>query len=93
MTDIIFEEPPASRRRGANVSYQDATATLKSRPGEWAIVRIAPTGNSADSTAHQIRVGILKSFRPAGHFDAVSRVIDGTFRVYARYVGTGGDPE
>ena len=92
MTTIRFEEPPAdSRSSGQYPSNGEVVAALKARPGEWALIRTVSSVSSATSTAYQIRSARLSAFAPAGSFEAVSRTTNGEYRVYARYVGEGGD--
>jgi hypothetical protein len=68
-------------------------ADLTATPGKWARVGTYGTGDSARTTASLIRTGKLAAFRPAGAFEAESRSIRGTHTVWARYVGTGTQPE
>jgi hypothetical protein len=82
MTDIKWEEPPTDRRsRG----YGDMAEPLRDKPGEWAKVA---EGISSPTLANSIKQARVKSFAPAGSFEAVSRKNpDGGVDIYARYVG------
>jgi hypothetical protein len=87
---LHFEEPPQINRR--HIIPDDVVKLLTGNPGEWMVVRDnAPTANAAYATAHQIRHGRLIAFRPPGAFEARGRTVEGTFRVYARYIGPDGD--
>jgi hypothetical protein len=92
MTAIRFEEPPLSARPpySKRASTKDA-ALLMERPGEWAVIREPASRMAAYAMAYQIRRGILAGFRPAGAFEAMGRTVNGTYRVYARYIGTDGE--
>ncbi|TFV32278.1 hypothetical protein E4K10_18100 [Streptomyces sp. T1317-0309] len=60
---------------------------LRNHPEQWAPVGTYNTAGTAASMASIIRTGVLKAYRPAGHFEAASRTVDGHHRVYARYIG------
>lgn len=90
MKPIEWTEPPADRRGGSRPSteWDRIAAELRNHPGEWAKVQTAANPGAA----YAIKNGGLKSFEPAGTFEAVSRsagklrgktVVD----TYARYVG------
>lgn len=87
MLDIKWEEPPADGRR--QTRWDLVAAALRERPGEWAMVK----ENTSSSTAVNISLGRLISFRPAGAFEArsVKAAKEGGERrdVYARFVGEG----
>ncbi|KIF67582.1 hypothetical protein HY68_01365 [Streptomyces sp. AcH 505] len=89
MSEIHFEAPPPGRNGGHQpaTDHRAVAATLRERPGEWALIRRAGTQGSAGSTARLIKRGALLSYAPPGSFEAVSRAIDGEFRIYARYIG------
>lgn len=99
---LQFGELPQSNSRSTgsrSKSHQGVAARLKEQAqieeqkNVWAKVHTAKTRSSADSIAHQIRSGRNKAYTPAGTFEASARSIDNEFHVYARYVGTGSDPE
>ena len=85
MSVFRFEEPPAPQS-GRPSSHAEAVQALKERPGEWGIVTICSTSASSGSTARAIRTGVRRAWQPAGDFEAVSRKVDGEYRVYARYM-------
>lgn len=89
MSVFRFEEPPApfQRPRGDQAT---AAKALMERPGEWGIVAICCNSGSSASMARAVRKGVSKTWQPAGDFEALSRKVDGEYRVYARYVP---DPE
>lgn len=84
--EFIEGDPPPSKRGARTALYMDVVRDLKDKPGVWAIVKICPTMSIAGTMAHHIREGRYKAFRPLGRFESVSRVVDGKFIVYARYV-------
>lgn len=91
-TQLRFEDPPlANRNPKGRAVEKDVIRQLQDAPMQWAIVHYADTRAGAYAMAHQIRRGVLASYRPAGHFQALGRTVKGQFRVYARYVGTDGD--
>lgn len=87
MTGIRFEDPPTPHRRGPSKEYQAIAEALRARPGEWAIIHDHAAEGSSRNVAVRIKNGTCRAFRPAGAFDAVSRRVEGRFRVYARYTG------
>jgi hypothetical protein len=89
MTELKWEEPPHAdqRRPGGAKRHAEVAAQLKSRPGEWARVAAFDKDTRSRTYAHYIRRGGLAAYRPDGSFEAVSRTVDGEYRVYARYVG------
>ena len=93
MTDLVFEEPPPAmrgvRHRSAHTGH---AAKLREHPGKWARIVTANSRAAADSLAYQIKTGRLRAYLPSGHYEAVARTVDSEHRVYARYVGEGGDP-
>ncbi len=89
MSAIVWEEPsfPESDGRVQVPRWQVEAGELRSRPGDWALLCTKRSRSAAKSMAHDIKTGVLRAFLPAGSFTAVSRKVDGEFRVYARYVG------
>lgn len=93
---ITFEEPPGKIWPG-RLAHAVIAATLREKPGRWAIVDRRPNGSSARGMAYLISHGDrLKSYKPTGSFEAMARTVDvraedgsrvKEFRVYARYVG------
>lgn len=85
---IRWEDPPEADRRGntlapAVADWYRIAAQLRARPGDWAAISVADSTN----TPSFIRSGRYAAFRPAGAFDAVGRRVNGTYTVYARFVG------
>lgn len=77
---VVWEDPPPPHAGDSG----PLAAALRARPGEWAVVYPAAKSQAA---APAIRRG-MGSWAPAGSFEAISRSNeDGTFRVYARFVG------
>lgn len=77
------DPPPTTRPRTRD--WAAVAALLRESPGRWALVA-AGTRPTVAQLVHQMRRGSITAFRPAGHYDATSRVVDGITRVYARYV-------
>jgi hypothetical protein len=97
---ILKEAPPPPRGKAGyrhRYSYQEAAAELRANPGRWAIIatfddrkptrdRNRSTGNvQARNLAKNLKNGLLASFRPAGSFDAVTRLSDEGYQVWASY--------
>lgn len=87
MTGIEWADPPP----GAPIKYRAEAEAARANPGHWLVL---PAGSSYVALVH-ITSGHLRAFRPAGEFEAVSRMVDGQRRIYIRYIGptetTGGD--
>lgn len=93
-TLVVFEDLPESRGGAGRPSkHVTISAMLRDRPGEWARVHTSRTRSGADSIAHQIRTGLLPAYAPSKTYEAKGRTVDGEYRVYARYVGAGGETE
>lgn len=97
--EFIDGQPPGVNRRkahgkgGGKRVYLAESQQLKEAPWRWAILRRDfGTQEAAGTLANYIKNGQLAAFRPRGFFEAVSRTVDGEFRVYARYA-PGGDDE
>lgn len=89
---LIFEDPPSPKNRQSSAAHHSTVAAqLKERPGEWARAGAYGSYGSSASMARHIRQGHLAAYRPQGAFEAVARTVDGEYRVYARYVGEGGN--
>jgi len=87
MSGIRFEDPPGARSAATGRDWTAAAAVLRKEPRRWAIVAVCPNAVTAASTANNIRRGQVAAMRPVGAFEAVSRTVDGEYRVYARWVG------
>jgi hypothetical protein len=85
---IQWAEPPPSRSHAKKeaTKWTRIADELRRKPGAWAHVENKPNGHRAAQTANLISVGKYSGM-PAGQFEAVSRQVDGQFRVYARFVG------
>ncbi len=86
------EGPPPVTRAGGKAkggrTYVSESAQLIAKPGQWAILRRDfKSQDQAATLASYIRIGQLAAFSPSGAFEAVSRSVEGEYRVYARYVG------
>lgn len=88
MSDFRYEDPPPARRGPTRARTAEARK-LKERPGTWGLIGTYKSRTSAASMATCIRTGRTSTWRPAGDFEAVSRSVDGEYRVYARYMGDG----
>jgi hypothetical protein len=88
MTELKWEDPPASLQARNRRDWNSIANGLRTRPLEWAIV----AENVSASTGTHIRHGRLTAFAPAGAFEARvsgARSEDGrASKVYARYVGS-----
>lgn len=84
---LTWEEPPPARRGNGRVNHADVARKLKARPNEWAIVNTYPNSRTSGAVASSIRTGQVTAYLPRGAWEAVSRLVDGEHRVYARYVG------
>lgn len=87
---LIWEDPPPPCRaysveRGAD--WAAIAAALVEHPGRWARVTTYPSQAQSTQAAHRIRHGEITAFAERGEFGAVSRTVDGEYRVYARHVG------
>lgn len=80
---VEFGQVPQSTSGKMSERNDAVAAQLRARPREWAKIATYPRRGNAYSVAADIRAGTLKSFRPAGTFEAVGRGGD----VWARYVG------
>ncbi|MFI7114027.1 hypothetical protein ACIBK9_47455 [Nonomuraea sp. NPDC050227] len=92
--EIRFEDPPRSTRRWAKAlpfDYEQVAVTLCARPGEWAFIGATATPTRAGGVAQRIRDGVVEALAAHGEFDAVSRTVDGEYRVYARFLGEAGE--
>lgn len=89
MSGISWEQPPAGRDKPiTRTAWGPIVAELRTRPGEWAVVAVKPTAAAAATVAAHMRRGIYTGMS-RGEFEAMARTVDGEYRVYARYVGTG----
>lgn len=75
---VKWEDPPAPTR----IDYTEVLGELKTRPGDWALVRQFPAGSPA-RLAHSTRQYLQKRVGWAGQ----TEVRAAKTKVYARYVG------
>lgn len=93
-TPVVFEDLPETRGAGGRPSrHLQIAALLRDRPQEWARIQVSRSRSGADSVAHQIRNGLIPAYLPAKQYEAKARTVGTEFRVYARYVGAGGETE
>lgn len=89
---IEWSDPPpvqARRPRGIeNRPWSLIAHELRSRPGEWGLICEAAGHPSLVSRIN----GGVSWWGPAGSFEAVSRQIDGSLAIWARYVGQASPP-
>ena len=85
--ELIFEDPPyAARGPQSSSPIKPWLDRLRDNPGKWARYPEPFAGTSGNAVAFAIRGG--QRYRlTAGEFDAVTRTIDGSKYLYARYVG------
>lgn len=91
MTDARIHkwEAPPEGKTSPRGKWLPVAESLRSRPGEWALVS---TGDVHTGNGGNIQQGRLACFRPAGSFEGVSRKSDdGTWNTWARYIGEGGE--
>ena len=83
---IIREDPPgfASGGRPASIRYIEIAEKLKADSGNW--YKIAE-GLKYPEMSDRIKRGHITAFIPKGAFQATARRVNGTYTIYARYVG------
>lgn len=82
MIEFVDSVPRDNHRR---YNWDNITAQLKAKPGDWAIIEAEGakgTNSAAQATSRNIRNGRIKGIAP-GEYDSVTR---GSV-VYARYIG------
>lgn len=88
---ITWEDPPPKVERGGGGGRHDWEGigrSLSRRPGRWAFVARATSSGAAYNLVGQIkRKTLFGLYVHSGQFEAVSRTVDGEYRVYARYLG------
>lgn len=83
---IDWQDPPPAAQPKKKYEWAAVAEALRENPGRWALV-LTDSKPSTVTLVTRIRQGSITAFRPAGHYDATSRVVDGgVIRVYARYV-------
>lgn len=80
--NLVWENPPDKPRHGKHAEFAQA---LRTRPGQWAVFTTldAAKKKTAWSAANGVNSGKFVDF-PKDEFQAVTRTIDGTTRVYVR---------
>jgi hypothetical protein len=85
VNEIKWEDPPPD---GRSTQWSEVTDQLRARPGSWAIVAVRRSIGSASDICEKFKTARQSpAFAPAGSFEAVTRKVDGEYRVYARYLG------
>ena len=91
MSVIAWEDPPlqlAGRKRApVQDNWAETAATLRTRPGIWAVILEADDRGEAANLSAAIRMGRYPSFHPTLSYEATYRTRNGKHLVYARYVG------
>lgn len=84
----VDEPPPAT---GKQREYAIFAQALREHPGKWAIL----PGVKRGGYSPQINRGKFAAFRPAGHFESVTRrpLDSNEPSTYVRYVGAPTEPE
>lgn len=86
MDELVWEEPPRVSRGQSRAAFLDIAEKLRANPGVWAMVAKFDRVGRAGSIAGHINRGRYEGIT-AGEFEAVSRSVEGEYRVYARFVG------
>lgn len=76
--------PPAPGRTKRD--WATIVQALKGRPGEWARIETCSSQAAAGALAQQVRRSQPVPLRD-GRYEAVARSVDGSYAVFARYVG------
>lgn len=90
---IKFEDPPPPRRRGKKSPFAEIAQELKASPGQWAVIAKYDKVDRPRAMVVAINSGRYSIWEPAGHFEAVSRLVEGEYCLYARYLGEEDDDE
>lgn len=81
--EVLWEDPPPRARRAGG--WLEKLTPLIAAPGVWARVAERANPNAAAAIAHNLRRRSVHL--PEGEWEFVSRMVDGTAYVYARYLG------
>jgi hypothetical protein len=75
--------------RASKSTYSEEADELRDNPGKWGVVKEFPKARVQSATAlqQQIRTGVIRAFRPVGHFESKTRTVDGTVMVFGRFIG------
>lgn len=84
VTKLVFKDPPPRNRPGRKSQWAPVLDQLRARPGEYAIIDDDATRPALVTQINKGKIaGIVE-----GEFEATSHSNeDGTFTVYARFVG------
>lgn len=76
-------------RQRTYTDHAKVAAKARKQPGEWTLAKVTTSADTAYHSVHYIRSGTkLAAYRPAGSFDAKSEKVDGSFRIFVRFVGS-----
>lgn len=84
---IAFGDLPRPGMGTARTLHSLVAAQLRLRPQEWACIDTRSSTTSAANTAHSVRTAKIRSYAPAGAFEAHARTVAGRHEVWVRYVG------
>jgi hypothetical protein len=89
---IRWQDPPPAKlgqtgKPRAVIGHELIAVQLRRRPGVWGVVQEVPF---ISMLATYISRGKYAPYRPAGSFEATTRLEGDVHVVYARYVGAGG---
>jgi hypothetical protein len=91
MSVIRWEDPGPSQQGGkgvnkALIAHELVAVQLRRRPQEWGVIHEA---RGLNNIATDIKRGKLRAYRPAGSYEACTRVQNDMLITFARYVGAG----
>lgn len=86
----VIEDPRSSRATARSPMWLELAEFARTHPGQW--VRTDERIHNGTMAAGAIKKGTLAAFRPAGDYEAVSRVLEATedpldTYVFVRFVG------
>lgn len=83
--EVVWENPPANRGgRATSKRHQEISDILKTKPGEWAKVG---SNEKNDGLRTSIAKGTAVSFRDGEYEARSTKVGEGAYDIYARFVG------
>lgn len=86
MQRVRWEDPPAptqAERKRRQPIWAERLEVLKTRPGVWGHVH---TMKAAQAAVTSMRLGKVRGVDPLD-YELTSRVVNGSGRVYAKYIG------
>jgi len=93
MTELRWEDPPASiHKRGGGWGGQ-ILRQLAERPGEWAMIYEAKPSDTKNAISSRTANLKTVAMRSAVAIEAVSRTVDGVGRIYARVLADASSSE